>query len=285
MTMIRHELKQNKVSLAVWTAAIGALCAVCILIFPEMKEEMDGVSDMFSSMGSFTEAFGMDKISFGTLTGFYAVECGNILGLGGAFFAALAAVSVLAKEEKEHTAEFLLTHPVSRARIVTEKLIAVYLQILILNAAVYILNRVNCDDRRGDSMEGNLSSACGLSDPAVGDCRNLLRHFRVPAPWQYGNRTGRGGGFVFSESDCEHHGECGIFEIRHAFRICRGRGYCIKREPGCEIDPPWAVLWCRRCGGCLHEILQKRYRIDEKREYAEEDKMIAESGNMQKKAK
>ncbi len=140
MTMIRHELKQNKVSLAVWTAAIGALFAVCILIFPEMKEEMDGVSDMFSSMGSFTEAFGMDKISFGTLTGFYAVECGNILGLGGAFFAALAAVSVLAKEEKEHTAEFLLTHPVSRARIVTEKLIAVYLQILILNAAVYILS-------------------------------------------------------------------------------------------------------------------------------------------------
>lgn len=140
MTMVRHELKQNKISLAVWTAAIGALLAVCILIFPEMKEEMDGVSDMFSSMGSFTEAFGMDKVSFGTLTGFYAVECGNILGLGGAFFAALAAVSVLAREEKEHTAEFLLTHPVSRVRIVTGKLIAVYLQILLLNAAVYVLS-------------------------------------------------------------------------------------------------------------------------------------------------
>ncbi len=140
MTMIRHELKQNKISLTVWTAAIGALLAVCIFIFPEMKKEMDGVSDMFASMGSFTEAFGMDKVSFGTLTGFYAVECGNILGLGGAFFAALAAVSVLAKEEKEHTAEFLLTHPVSRVRIVTEKLIAVMFQILILNAVVYILS-------------------------------------------------------------------------------------------------------------------------------------------------
>lgn len=137
MTMIRHELKQNKISLAVWTAAIGSLLAVCILIFPEMKEEMDGVSDMFASMGSFTEAFGMDKVSFGTLTGFYAVECGNILGLGGAFFAALCAVSVLAKEEKEHTAEFLLTHPVSRVRIVTEKLAAVMIQVLILNVVVY----------------------------------------------------------------------------------------------------------------------------------------------------
>lgn len=137
MTMIRHELKQNKISLIVWTAAIGLLLAVCILIFPEMKEEMDGVSDMFASMGSFTEAFGMDKVSFGTLTGFYAVECGNILGLGGAFFAALCGVSVLAKEEKEHTAEFLLTHPVGRVRIVTEKLAAVILQVLLLNAVVY----------------------------------------------------------------------------------------------------------------------------------------------------
>lgn len=139
MTMIRHELKQNRISLIVWTAGIAALMVICIFIFPDMKEEMDGVSDIFASMGSFTQAFGMDKISFGTLTGFYAVECGNILGLGGAFFAALTAVSALAKEEKEHTAEFLLTHPVSRAHIVTDKLVAVIGQVLILNAVVYAL--------------------------------------------------------------------------------------------------------------------------------------------------
>lgn len=143
MTLIRHELKQNRISLIVWTAAIGLLFAVCIFIFPEMKEEMDGVSDMFASMGSFTEAFGMDKVSFGTLTGFYAVECGNILGLGGAFYAALCGVSVLAKEEKEHTAEFLLTHPVSREQIITEKLVAAVLQVLILNVAVYGLSLVS----------------------------------------------------------------------------------------------------------------------------------------------
>lgn len=137
MTMIRHELRQNRISLAVWTLAVGFLMIICILIFPEMKEEMDGVGDMFASMGSFSEAFGMDQVSFGTLTGFYAVECGNILGLGGAFFAALCGVSALAKEEKEHTAEFLLTHPVSRLRIVTDKLIAVSLQVLVMNAVVY----------------------------------------------------------------------------------------------------------------------------------------------------
>lgn len=137
MTLIKHELRQGSRTLAIWTAAIGFLLAICVFMFPEMKGEMDGVSEMFSSMGSFTEAFGMDRLNFGTLIGFYAVECGNILGLGGAFFTALLAVGVLAKEEKEHTAEFLLTHPVSRQQVVTEKLTAVLLQIFIMNAIIF----------------------------------------------------------------------------------------------------------------------------------------------------
>ncbi len=57
---------------------------VCIFLFPEMKGEMDEVSQMFASMGSFTAAFGMDRLNFGELSGFYAIECGNIMGLGGA---------------------------------------------------------------------------------------------------------------------------------------------------------------------------------------------------------
>lgn len=140
MTIIKHELKQNRISLTVWTVAIGFLLAICIFLFPEMKGEMDGVSDMFASMGSFTAAFGMDKINFGNLKGFYAIECGNILGLGGAFFAALCAVSSLSKEEKEHTTEFLLTHPVSRMRIITEKLVSVMIEIAVMNLSVFIIS-------------------------------------------------------------------------------------------------------------------------------------------------
>ena len=138
MTVVQHELKHGRISLIVWTLSIASLLAVCVFLYPSMKNEMDAVSEMFSSMGSFTAAFGMDKVSFGTLTGFYVVECGNIVGLGGAFFAALCGISVLAKEEKEHTAEFLMTHPVSRWRVVTDKLIAVIFQLVILNVAVYL---------------------------------------------------------------------------------------------------------------------------------------------------
>ena len=64
MTMVKHELKQGKNSFFVWTAAVGLLILVCVFMYPEMKGEMDGISEMFASMGSFTAAFGMDRLSF-----------------------------------------------------------------------------------------------------------------------------------------------------------------------------------------------------------------------------
>ena len=139
MTLVRHELRQGRVGFWIWTGSIAALILICIVLFPEMKTQMDSVSEMFASMGAFSAAFGMDRLNFGTLLGFYSVECGNILGLGGALFAAFMAVNVLSKEEKDGTAEFLLTHPVSRARVLTEKLVAVLLQILALNVIVLAL--------------------------------------------------------------------------------------------------------------------------------------------------
>ncbi len=140
MTLVKHELRQSKASFLIWTVSIGFLLAICIFLFPEMKGQMNSVDNLFASMGSFTEAFGMDRLNFGTLIGFYAVECGNILGLGGAFFASLCAVNILSKEEKDKTAEFLLTHPVSRKRIITEKLIAVLIQITAMNLIIYALS-------------------------------------------------------------------------------------------------------------------------------------------------
>ena len=124
----------------IWTISIGLFVVICVFMYPQMGKEMEDVNDMFSSMGAFTAAFGMDRLNIGTLIGFYAVECGNILGIGGAFFAALIGISALAKEEKERTAEFLLAHPVNRAHIITEKLAAIMFQIIIMNIVIFLLS-------------------------------------------------------------------------------------------------------------------------------------------------
>ena len=134
MTIFRHEVRRGMASLAIWTAAIAFLLGVCILIYPEMGGQIDEVGAAFAEMGGFSQAFGMDRVNFGEFSGFFAIECGNVLGLGGALFAALAGISALMKEEQGNTAEFLLAHPVSRVRITAEKLCAAAVQVLLLNA-------------------------------------------------------------------------------------------------------------------------------------------------------
>lgn len=133
MTVLFQELKRNKLSLIIWSAAISFMLGICVIIYPEMSSQMGEISEMFADMGSFSAAFGMDKINFGEFSGYFGIECGNTLGLGGAFFAAILGICALSKEEKDRTAEFLLTHPISRKRIILEKLLCAYFQIVILN--------------------------------------------------------------------------------------------------------------------------------------------------------
>ena len=139
MTVLKHELRQGRTALFTWTAAIGSLLMLCVFIFPETRGDVDEMGRLFASMGRFTAAFGMDRLDLGTLTGYYCVECGTILGLGGAFFASLAGISALAKEEGGRTAEFLLTHPIARGRVAAEKLAAVLIQLAAMDLAVLAL--------------------------------------------------------------------------------------------------------------------------------------------------
>lgn len=140
MIVFGMELRRGRKGLFIWSMSIAFMLVICVLMFPEMRDQMDSVSEMFANMGGFTQAFGMDRLNFGSLIGFYGVECGNILGIGGGFFAAYLGITMLAKEESEHTAEFLLTHPVSRLSIVFQKLLAVVTQILVMNLLVFLFS-------------------------------------------------------------------------------------------------------------------------------------------------
>lgn len=142
MTIFLHELRQNRISIIIWTASIAFMMGICVLIYPQMGDQMDEIGAVFAQMGGFSQAFGMDRLNFGEFLGFFSIECGNMLGLGGAFFASLCGISALAKEERDHTAEFLLTHQISRARVVTEKLLSAVAGVLILNVVIIAVTAV-----------------------------------------------------------------------------------------------------------------------------------------------
>lgn len=136
MALFFHELKKNRISIIIWTAAICFMLCITVVIYPEMAGQMGEMENVFAEMGAFTEAFGMDRINFGEFIGYFGIECGNVLGIGGALFAAITGVVALSSEENHHTAEFLLSHPQSRNKVVAIKLASVIAQIIILNLCV-----------------------------------------------------------------------------------------------------------------------------------------------------
>lgn len=133
MTFIKHELKINLKTFLIWTIIVGIMIFSFMLLFPSMESQMESFNKAFSDMGSFTQAFGMDKISFTTPMGFYGVEVAAVLSLGGAMFAAILGIGMLSKEEGGHTTEFLYVTPNKRNYFITTKYIALVLIVLAFN--------------------------------------------------------------------------------------------------------------------------------------------------------
>lgn len=133
MTLLKQEFKMNFKSLLIWTLCVGLCCSGCILMFEGLEESMAEMGQMFSELGDFSAAFGMDKVSIATLTGYYATEISIIFLLGGGMFAAMTGAVLLSKEEEGHTMEFLHTMPVSRTYIYLWKYVALLLLIFVFN--------------------------------------------------------------------------------------------------------------------------------------------------------
>ena len=133
ITILIKELKDNLKSLLIWAVCVGSMGLACILLFESMKEDMANMAESFSSMGAFSDAFGMSRLSIATLTGFYATEVGTIHALGGAMFAAILGTSMLSKEEDGHTGEFLFSLPITKGKVVLSKWCALVVLILFFN--------------------------------------------------------------------------------------------------------------------------------------------------------
>lgn len=137
MAIFLKELRRGVKGFLIWTGILSVMLLICVLVYPQMQSQMQSVNDLYANMGSFTSAFGLDKLNVGTMIGFYGVECGNLLGLGGGLFAAYLGITILSKEERDHTSEFLLSHPISRLAVFFQKLLAVIVFLILMNLVVF----------------------------------------------------------------------------------------------------------------------------------------------------
>ena len=157
MPIFLNDIRSKRVLTIVWALILAYMLLICIIIYPEMQAQMNEISDAFSNMGAFSDAFGMDQLNFGEFMGYFGIECANNLGLGGGLLAAILGISALSKEEKDGTAEFLLSHPVTRKRVVSEKLLAVFTQLLFVNLVIIGLSVIGMIAINADANAGKIA--------------------------------------------------------------------------------------------------------------------------------
>lgn len=133
MNIYLHELNSLKKSTIIWTLSLAALAVIYFSIFPGIAADAEAVRQLFANYPESIRAFlGVSLEIIATLLGFYSLVFGFIV-VGAAIQAMNYGVSILSKEVRMRTADFLLTKPVSRVRIITAKLLAALTMLLITN--------------------------------------------------------------------------------------------------------------------------------------------------------
>ncbi|OFW35082.1 MAG: ABC transporter permease [Candidatus Aquicultor primus] len=138
MNMLIHELRQNQKAAIIWTISLVAGAALYLSLFPAFATETETLRKLLEGFPpAFRKAFGVTLESFSTISGFYSMILSYVM-LAGSIQAMNLGTSIVSKEERGKTAEFLLTKPVRRSQILTAKLLAAFVILLITNV-VYLV--------------------------------------------------------------------------------------------------------------------------------------------------
>lgn len=125
MVFFQHEYKMNIKSILIWSTAVGALVFVMLLVFPSMSKELDNMQEMYANLGALSSMFNLETLQMGNIMGYYGIEAGSILSIGGGMFAAILGAGMLAKEEAYHTTEYIYITPNTRIYFLNQKLLAI----------------------------------------------------------------------------------------------------------------------------------------------------------------
>ena len=131
MNIYLQELKSLRKSALIWVSSMSLLALLFLTIYPAMAEDAEDFKELLANYPETVRAMlGIHLDYITSLVGFYSMIFSFIL-LCGAIQAMNLGVSILSKEARERTADFLLVKPVSRNKIVTAKLSAAFTIIVI----------------------------------------------------------------------------------------------------------------------------------------------------------
>jgi len=124
MNIIIQELKNNRRFMMIWTFSLAAILVVFMLIYPAMLDQASAYKDIFAGIPKeVLEALSINIDTLLSYNGFYGyIYIYLLIALG--VMGMILGLSMFSKEITGKTADFLLTKPLTRTKIITYKITA-----------------------------------------------------------------------------------------------------------------------------------------------------------------
>src|SRR5262245_59447155 len=110
LNVLRRELRAGRKSFLGWTIPSALLLLLGMSAFPTISQGTIDINAMMKNLPTgLKAAFGLGALDMKTGVGYFALRSYLMTALIGGIYAALLGATILAKEQGDRTAEFLLT--------------------------------------------------------------------------------------------------------------------------------------------------------------------------------
>lgn len=147
--IFKYEFRARLQSVLTWSLSATALLVVYFFFFTTFADQAALLNEMMERFpAELRAAFGLDRMDLSTVLGYFSFLF-LFIQLILAIQAATYGVGLVSIEESELTADFLLSKPVSRAQVLTSKLVAALSALVITALVVWVASFVVIESFRG----------------------------------------------------------------------------------------------------------------------------------------
>lgn len=140
MNIFFREMKAYRKSLIIWCVVMFILILAGMTKYAGFAKTGELVNEMMETLPDPVKVlFGIGAIDLTEVKAYYSIFF-LYFALLGTIHASMLGATIISKEERDKTAEFLLTKPTTRNNIITSKLIAALTNILIFNIATMVFS-------------------------------------------------------------------------------------------------------------------------------------------------
>lgn len=142
MNIFLREMKAHRKSLIIWCIFVVFMVAAGMAKYVTYAKTGQSINALVEQMPRLVrEWMGFGSFDLSSASGFFGMLF-LYLVLMATIHAAMFGSNIIAKEERERTAEFLFVRPVSRSQVITAKLLAALTNIVIINLVMLLSSLV-----------------------------------------------------------------------------------------------------------------------------------------------